>query len=125
MTRTPGDAATDDLHGRQGTDASEYPHDALWDALREVDDPELGVSLVDMGMVVAARLEDGCARVSLTYTSMGCPATEMIDEDVRARLLRLPDVERVELDIVWDPCWTKRRLTAEGRDALQLVGVSV
>lgn len=125
MTRTPGDAAADVPHGRHGTDAPEYPRDALWDALREVDDPELGISLVDMGMVVAARLEAGCAHVALTYTSMGCPATEMIDEDVRARLLRLPGVERVQLDIVWDPCWTKGRLTAEGRDALQLVGVSV
>ncbi len=102
-----------------------YPPDALWDALREVDDPELGISLVDMGMIVAARREGACAHVELTYTSMGCPATEMIDEDVRARLLRVPGIERVEIEVVWDPCWTKGRLTAEARDALRLVGVSV
>ncbi len=103
----------------------DYPHDPLWDALREVDDPEMGISLVDMGMVVAVRHEGTCAHVELTYTSMGCPATEIIDEDVRARLLRVPGIERVEIEIVWDPCWTKSRLTEAGRDALRLVGVSV
>lgn len=103
----------------------EYPHDALWDALREVDDPELGISLVDMGMIVATHRDGACAHVQLTYTSMGCPATEMIDEDVRSRLLRVSGVERVEIEVVWDPCWTKGRLTADARDALRLVGVSV
>jgi metal-sulfur cluster biosynthetic enzyme len=104
---------------------AEYPHDDVWDALREVGDPELGISLVDMGMVVAAWRADTSVHIQLTYTSMGCPATEMIDEDVRARLLLVPGVERVILDVVWDPCWSKARLTAEGRDALHLVGVSV
>jgi metal-sulfur cluster biosynthetic enzyme len=105
--------------------APDYPHDALWDALRDVEDPELGISLVDMGMIVATEREGACAHVQLTYTSMGCPATEMIDEDVRARLLRVPGVEHVEIEVVWDPCWTKGRLTEEARDALRLVGVSV
>jgi metal-sulfur cluster biosynthetic enzyme len=56
---------------------------------------------------------------------MGCPATELIDQDVRSRLLNVPGVNHVIVDVVWDPCWTKARITAEGRDALQLVGVSV
>ncbi len=104
---------------------AEYPHDALWDALREVEDPEMGISLVDMGMVVAAQLEGATARVTLTYTAMGCPATEMIEDDVRARLLRVPGVEAVEIEVVWEPVWTKARLTAEARDALLLLGVAV
>ncbi|MGZ3681016.1 MAG: metal-sulfur cluster assembly factor [Ktedonobacterales bacterium] len=106
----------------------EYPHDDLWDALREVGDPEMGISLVDMGMIVAAR-RDGAegerAHIELTYTSMGCPATEMIDEDIRARLSRVPGVRDVEIEIVWEPVWTKARLTIEARDALLLLGVSV
>ncbi len=105
---------------------TEYPHDALWDALREVDDPELAISVVDMGLIVAARLApDGQASVALTYTAMGCPATEMIEDDIRARLLRLPDVRAVAIEVVWEPVWTKARLTAAGRDALLLSGVAV
>ena len=105
---------------------TEYPHDALWDALREVEDPELVISVVDMGLIVAAQLApDGQAHVALTYTAMGCPATEMIEGDIRARLLALPDVQAVTIEVVWEPVWTKARLTATGRDALLLSGVAV
>lgn len=102
-----------------------YPHDPLWDALREVEDPELGISVVDMGLVVAARRDDGRASIQITYTAMGCPATGMIEEDARARLLLVPGVEAVEIETVWDPVWTAARLTGDGRDALLLLGVSV
>ena len=104
---------------------ADYPHDDLWDALREVFDPELAISLVDMGLIISAHREGGTAVVELTYTAMGCPATEMIHEDVRARLLRVPGIEQVAIEEVWEPVWTKARLTEEGRDALLLSGVSV
>lgn len=108
-----------------GARISDYPRDEVWDALREVADPELGISVVDMGLVVAVRREARQVNVSLTYTAMGCPAMDMIEEDVRARLLRLPDIETVEIETVWDPVWTKARLTDEGRDALLLVGIAL
>ena len=104
---------------------AEYPHDPLWDALREVEDPELGISLVDMGLIVSARREGDRALVALTYTAMGCPATEMIDDDVRAHLLRVPGIHVVQIDVVWEPTWTKARLTETGRDQLLLAGVSI
>jgi metal-sulfur cluster biosynthetic enzyme len=107
------------------TAGAQYPHDLLWDALREVPDPELGISLVDMGLVVALRAVDGCAHVRLTYTAMGCPATDMIEEDTRARLLQVPGITSVQLEVVWDPIWTKARLTDEGRDALLATGIAV
>ena len=103
----------------------DYPHDALWDALREVDDPEMAISLVDMGMIVDIQRAGEVARVALTYTAMGCPATEMIEEDIRDRLLAVPSVARVLIDVVWEPVWTKARLTAEARDALLLQGVAL
>lgn len=104
---------------------ADYPHDPLWDALRDVPDPELGISLVDMGMIVDAHREGPRAIVRLTYTAMGCPGAEMIESDVRERLLRAPGVEAVEIDVVWDPVWTTARLTGDGRDALMMLGVSV
>jgi metal-sulfur cluster biosynthetic enzyme len=106
-------------------DGARYPHDSLWDALREVPDPEMGISLVDMGLIVDTRQEGEIALVTLTYTAMGCPGMNMIEEDIRSRLLLLPGVRAVEIETVWEPVWTKARLTAEGRDALLLAGVAV
>ena len=106
-------------------DAAEYPHDVIWDALRAVPDPEMAISIVDMGLVVAARRDGPTARVTLTYTAMGCPAMEMIEEDIRAAVLALPGVDAVEIETVWEPVWTKSRLSADGRDALMLQGVAL
>ena len=97
----------------------------LIEALRDVSDPELPLSVVDMGLVYGVWLEDSVAQVKLTYTSMGCPCAEFILEDVRERLLREAGVTRVEVEIVWDPPWSKRMLTQEARDTLLEYGVAV
>lgn len=102
-----------------------YPHDEVWDALREVPDPEMAISIVDMGLVVAARREGDTAHVTLTYTAMGCPAMEMIEEDARAALLKVPGIRDVRLEAVWEPVWTKARLTEDARDALLTFGVAL
>jgi metal-sulfur cluster biosynthetic enzyme len=102
-----------------------YPSDVLWDALREVEDPELPISLVDMGLIVGIHRAGGRVTIILTYTMMGCPAMDMIEEDIRARLAAIPGVESIDIQVVWEPAWTKERLTSEGRHALMLSGVSV
>lgn len=104
---------------------AEYPHDEIWDALREVEDPEMGVSIVDLGLVVAVERCGPRVDVKITYTAMGCPATELIEGDIVTRLRRLSGVDDVAVDVVWDPVWTKARLTADACDALQLVGVAI
>lgn len=108
-----------------GAGPAEYPRDELWDALREVGDPEMGISLVDMGMIVAIQRSGERAEVTLTYTAMGCPAMDMIHDDINERLLRVPGVREVAIDDVWEPVWTKARLTQEGRDELLALGVAV
>lgn len=97
---------------------------ALWDALRDVMDPEMPISVVDMGLIIDLTQHSNTAHVKLTFTAMGCPAMEFILDDIRERLLREPDVERVEIDIVWEPIWTKARLSEEGREALYTWGIS-
>jgi metal-sulfur cluster biosynthetic enzyme len=99
----------------------------LWSALREVEDPELPVSLVDMGLIVSIDYvaDVQIARLKITYTAMGCPAMDMIQDDIRARLLREPDVSRVDIDVVWDPVWTHRRLSQSARETMRDLGVSV
>ena len=101
--------------------------DRLWLALREVEDPEIPVSLVDMGLIVSVSYtsESRTARLKITYTAMGCPAMDMIQDDIRARLLREPDVERVDIDVVWDPVWTRRRLSDAALDAMRELGIGV
>jgi metal-sulfur cluster biosynthetic enzyme len=99
--------------------------DELLDALRDVEDPEFGVSIVDMGLIVDVSAERGTADVDITFTAMGCPATEMIIDDTRDRLLRIPGIERVNVNVVWDPIWDVSRLSAEARLALQSLGVAV
>lgn len=101
------------------------PNAGLWQALREVRDPELPVSLVDLGLVYAMRREDDCVHVDLTFTATACPCMDFIREDITNRLLEEPGVRRVEIREVWDPPWTTDRLTPEGRAALRGSGVSV
>ena len=102
-----------------------YPTDTLWDALREVNDPEMPISVVDMGLIVALERQDNTVAVKLTLTAMGCPAMEMITDDIRARLLQELGVEKVEIEIVWEPPWTPARMTEEGRDTLRMWGIGI
>ena len=92
----------------------------LWRALREVEDPEIPVSVVDMGLIVTVDYDADAraANVTITYTAMGCPAMEMIQDDLRQRLLREPGVDTVNVDVVWDPVWTRARLSASARALL-------
>jgi phenylacetate-CoA oxygenase PaaJ subunit len=97
----------------------------LLQALREVEDPELPVSVVDMGLIVDLRCEGARVAVAITFTAMGCPAMDMIIDDVRERLLQEPEVEEVDVEVVWDPIWTKERLTEDGKAQLREWGISV
>ena len=97
---------------------------ALWDALRDVTDPEIPISVVDMGLIVDLSLNDGIVSVKLTFTAMGCPATEFIMDDSRERLLQESGVREVHIEIVWDPVWTKARLSEDGIDIMRTWGVS-
>lgn len=101
------------------------PLAATWVALDEVLDPEIPISLVELGLIYAVELECGIAKVSLTYTATACPCMEFIREDITDRLEMEPWVDRVELVEVWDPPWTRERVTPEGRERLRRLGVGV
>ncbi len=97
----------------------------LWGALCEVNDPEFPISVVDMGLIQHITRDGDHVRVDLTFTAMGCPAMEMILDDVRERLLQEPGVREVQLEIVWDPPWTKERLSEAGKARLRAMGIGV
>jgi metal-sulfur cluster biosynthetic enzyme len=99
----------------------------LWRALLDIEDPEIPVSIVDMGLIVSINYDAAARAASLqiTYTAMGCPAMDMIQDDIRIRLLREPDVERVDIEVVWDPIWTHQRLSQSARDEMRSLGIAV
>jgi len=106
---------------------SEVVEARLWSALQEVQDPEIPVSVVSLGLIVSlSYLEaERLAQVSLTFTSMGCPATEFIEDDIREALLADPDVDEVRIEVVWDPVWTKDRIRADTRATMKRLGIVV
>jgi metal-sulfur cluster biosynthetic enzyme len=97
----------------------------IWSALAEIDDPEMPINLVDLGLIYGLEVGEGIVRLRLTFTAMGCPASEMIIDDIRERLFREPDVKDVQVDVVWNPPWSSSRLTPEGREALLAWGLAV
>jgi len=83
------------------------------------------VNLVDLGVIYGITERNGVVDVDLTFTAMGCPASDFILEDVRERLLREDGVNEVRINVVWDPPWTAARITQAGRDVLEAWGLAV
>jgi metal-sulfur cluster biosynthetic enzyme len=92
------------------------------EALRDVLDPEYPVSIVDLGLVRGVSVDGTTAHVEITYTSLGCPCTELIQDDIRDRLLLVEGVEQVEIEEVFEP-WTRRDISATGLKVLRETGV--
>jgi phenylacetate-CoA oxygenase PaaJ subunit len=97
----------------------------IWSALAEVTDPEIPISIVDMGLIYDVRVDSGHIEVDITFTAIACPAMDMLIADVREKVRELPGVASVKVNVVWNPPWTKARLTEQGRDILQSFGVAV
>jgi metal-sulfur cluster biosynthetic enzyme len=97
----------------------------LWRALREVEDPEIPISVVGMGLIVsvAYRADTRTADLQITYTAMGCPAMDFIQDDIRAACLADPEVDAVDIEVVWDPVWTKDRIRADARATMRQLGI--
>jgi metal-sulfur cluster biosynthetic enzyme len=98
----------------------------IWSSLREVEDPEIPISVVGMGLIVSVAYlpEERRAALEITFTAMGCPAMEFIEEDIRGALLKDPEIDRVEIDVVWDPVWTKDRIRADARETMRKLGIA-
>ena len=105
--------------------AAEQVEARLWDALRTVEDPEIPVSVVGLGLIVSVAYLPGERRAALqiTFTAMGCPAMEFIEDDIREALLADPDVDVVDIEVVWDPVWTKDRIRADARETMRRLGI--
>lgn len=92
-------------------------------ALAEVEDPELPVGIVDLGLVRSVVVDGTTVQVGITFTSIACPCTDVLREDVEARLRRLDGVAQVEVEEVFE-AWSRDDMTEDGRLALLALGVT-
>jgi len=87
-------------------------------ALRTVIDPELGINLVDLGLVYDVAVSDGIAYVTLTTTTPACPIGSFLEDQVRWAVLRLDGILGVEVEVVHEPPWTPARMSDEAKRVL-------
>ena len=85
------------------------------EALRQVEDPELGMDIVDLGLMYDVEVADGKVKVIHTLTSMGCPVGPMIQEQIHDVTKALPGVEDVEVELTWDPPWTPDKMSEDAK----------
>ena len=91
---------------------------ALLARLRTVMDPELGLNIVDLGLVYEAGAQAGVANVLMTTTSPACPIGSYLEDQVRWALLEVPGVVDVEIEVTHQPAWSPQLMTPEARVAL-------
>lgn len=97
--------------------------ESVLDALREVDDPEVPIGIVDLGLVRDVRVEGGLVTVAIAFTSLGCPCRDLLMESVRERVLLLPGVEEVRVEEVFHR-WSAADITSTGLRVLRTHGIT-
>jgi metal-sulfur cluster biosynthetic enzyme len=87
----------------------------VYEALRQVEDPELGMDIVELGLLYDVEVDDKTVKVTHSLTSMGCPAGPMIQEDINRVAREVPGVEDVAIELTWDPPWTPERMSDDAK----------
>jgi metal-sulfur cluster biosynthetic enzyme len=106
--------------------AEEPSIDDLEEAMRDVVDPELGINVVDLGLVYGIQAEGGVATIDMTLTSAACPLTDVIEEQTRAALTGGAGlVDDIKINWVWMPPWGPDKITEDGREQLRALGFRV
>jgi metal-sulfur cluster biosynthetic enzyme len=91
--------------------------EALLEALRTVDDPEAGMNIVELGLIYGVQATPPTASVRMTMTSAACPLGDYLTDAVRDALrARFPELQEVNVELVWDPPWTPDRMSEEARN---------
>ena len=90
------------------------------EALRQVEDPELGMDIVELGLLYDVEVEGPKVKVIHTLTSMGCPVGPMIQENIDQIARSMPEVEDVEVELTWDPPWSPEKMSDDAKFILGL-----
>ncbi|MEZ4319771.1 MAG: putative Fe-S cluster assembly protein SufT [Myxococcota bacterium] len=117
-----GDALGKDVSGVDAVEEEdvEVTEDLVWERLRQCFDPEIPVNIVDLGLIYRLHLEDldnakKAISVEMTLTAPGCGMGQVLADDVEATVRAIPGVERVDVDVVFDPPWSPDLMTEEAR----------
>jgi metal-sulfur cluster biosynthetic enzyme len=89
--------------------------DEVIEALRQVEDPELGMDIVDLGLLYDVEVEGAKVKVTHSLTSMGCPVGPLIQEDIDRVARELAGVEDVDIELTWDPPWSPDRMSDDAK----------
>ncbi|QUD85168.1 metal-sulfur cluster assembly factor [Gordonia polyisoprenivorans] len=100
--------------------------DDVEEAMRDVVDPELGINVVDLGLVYGIEItDDAVAKLDMTLTSAACPLTDVIEDQTRGALVNSGLCTEVEINWVWLPPWGPDKITDDGREQLRALGFTV
>jgi len=120
----PSDRVTDELPAADAAWSARPNLEDLEEALKDVVDPELGINVVDLGLIYGLRLEDdNSLTIDMTLTSAACPLTDVIEDQTASALDGL--VESFVINWVWMPPWGLEKITDDGRDQLRALGFNV
>jgi metal-sulfur cluster biosynthetic enzyme len=99
--------------------SAEEIKDEIIDKLEDVVDPELGIDIVNLGLVYEVNLDkDGLCQIKMTLTTIGCPLTDILSDMVERALQPIPEIKQVDVKFVWEPAWTIDRMTRYAKMAL-------
>jgi metal-sulfur cluster biosynthetic enzyme len=119
------DSGTTKLAGVEVDDHGYPTASAMRDALKAVLDPEIGINIVDLGLVYEVAAADHTAHLRMTLTSMGCPLTELLHQQCTLVLTRLPEIDEVDVEFVFTPPWSTEMIAPEAKEELRAMGFNV
>lgn len=119
------EAGTGTLTGVELDDRGYPTETAMRQALKAVLDPEIGINIVDLGLVYGVEADDGMARVTMTLTTMGCPLTELLHQQCTLVLTRLPNIDEADVEFTFSPPWTTDMMSDEAKEELRAMGFNV
>jgi metal-sulfur cluster biosynthetic enzyme len=114
-----GSSPTGDADGNgSGNGSADGLKAQIMEALRKVDDPELGINIVDLGLVYAVEIEGDTVHIEYTLTTMGCPIGPMIEQQIKQLIEPIEGIERLDAEMVMTPPWTPEKMSEEAKAAL-------
>ncbi len=90
------------------------------DVLKKIVDPEIGLNIVDLGLIYGINIKENYIDIKITMTSPMCPVTSIILANVEMQLEALPGVDKVNIELVWDPAWTPDMISPEAKASLNI-----
>jgi metal-sulfur cluster biosynthetic enzyme len=113
-----GSSVTHGNGSSEGNGSADGLKAQIMEALRKVDDPELGINIVDLGLVYSVEIEGDTVHIEYTLTTMGCPIGPLIEEQIKRLIEPIEGIERLDAEMVLNPPWTPDKMSEEAKAAL-------